>query len=399
MASQIPGYQVIRKIGEGGMSTVYLAIQLSVGREVALKVLSPKLRHNKSFAEKFYREANTLGLLSHPNIINVYDIGTHGEHYYMAMDYLSGASCKDLITSSQITPIQALRIVHDINAALGYVHEQGYLHLDIKPDNILFRQDGSAVLSDFGIAKEKLMARKSKNIAGTPHYMSPEQAQGLRLDERSDIYSLGVLFYELLTGLLPFHANDAVEIAIKHVSSPVPQLPEELNVFSPLVNSLLAKRPGARMQNATEIAHALDFVEARYLKHESQSVPFKVKASLYWYKILHASSSLATLRSRLNYSFKHGLVLRLAESEKHIPQVGNLTTGLAETAEGLTTQNTSKDSIAVALESAQAKKIASTTTIALAFGFVLLIFFMPDLFSACQQLISNLSQPEIIYVD
>ncbi len=173
MSSQIPGYQVVRKIGNGGMSSVYLAIQFSIGREVALKVLSPELRDDLSFAERFYREANIVGALSHPNVISIYDIGKHNQHYFMAMDYLPGPSCSDLVKDGQLSAVKSVHIVKDISQALAYVHEQGYIHCDIKPDNVLFRHDGTAVLTDFGIARELKNKSASNMISGTPHYMSP----------------------------------------------------------------------------------------------------------------------------------------------------------------------------------------------------------------------------------
>src|SRR5690606_30466750 len=199
---QIPGYRIIRKIAQGGMSTVYLAIQISVGRVVALKVMSPTLNGDPSFSERFQREANIVGQLSHPNIVAIYDIGRHENWNYIAMDYLPGGSVHDRMMKG-ITASEALGITRDIAIALDHAHEKGYVHRDIKPENILFRADNSAVLTDFGVAKGVGVVSRMTNVGqvvGTPHYMSPEQTRGRDLDARSDLYSLGVVFYEMLTG-------------------------------------------------------------------------------------------------------------------------------------------------------------------------------------------------------
>lgn len=256
----IPGYKILKKIGDGGMSSVYLSIQLSVGREVALKVLAPELRTDPEQGKKFFREANICGTLSHPNIISLYDVGNEGQFYYIAMDYLPGPSCADRIRRKKIPADDALRIMSDIVRALDYIHKNKVVHCDIKPDNILFRHDGSAVLTDFGIAKklEKKTTPASKIISGTPYYMSPEQFQAKPLDGRSDIYSLGIVFYEMLTGTVPFKGKEAVHVALKHISGEIPKLPNELSQFQTFLLKMLAKKPQARFQTAAELANAID---------------------------------------------------------------------------------------------------------------------------------------------
>lgn len=258
----IPGYKILKKIGDGGMSSVYLAIQLSVGREVALKVLSPELRNEKNFIEKFFREANIVGTLSHPNIVSIYDVGTHDGHYYIAMDYLPGDACSDRIRASEIDLHNGLRIIRDIASALDYAHERGFVHCDVKPDNILFRHDGSAVLTDFGIAIAANVASRGSiaGVAGTPHYMSPEQTQGSGIDGRADLYSLGVVFYEMLVHEVPFKGKDAVAVAMKHMTAPIPQLPDHLKEFQPVINRLLAKKPASRYQSGRELIAAIDAI-------------------------------------------------------------------------------------------------------------------------------------------
>ncbi|WP_341937070.1 bifunctional serine/threonine-protein kinase/formylglycine-generating enzyme family protein [Marinimicrobium sp. C2-29] len=259
----IPGYRIIRKINQGGMSSVYLAIQLSVGREVALKVMSPALNGDPVFSERFQREANIVGQLSHPNIVSIYDIGRYKNLNYIAMDYLAGGSIHEKMASGLSTQ-EALRITREIANALDHAHEKGYIHRDIKPENILFREDGSAVLSDFGVARTVSSASRMTNagtVVGTPHYMSPEQTRGKPVDGRADIYSLGVVFYEMLTGQVPYQADEAVAIAIKHLTAPIPKLPPQYQAYQKILNRLLAKEPDNRFQRGRELVAAIDALE------------------------------------------------------------------------------------------------------------------------------------------
>ncbi len=270
----IPGYRIVRKIRQGGMSTVYLAIQKSVDREVAIKVMSPSLASDPSFGSRFYREAKIVGQLSHPNIVSIYDVGSYKHYNYIAMDYLPGAPLQDRLERGIATP-EAIRIVREMASALDYAHERGYIHRDIKPDNILFRDDGSAVLCDFGIAKALKGNIKMTNIGsvlGTPHYMSPEQAQGKEIDGRADIYSLGVVFYEMLSGQVPFGGDDPVSVAVKHMSSPIPKLPAAQKAFQPIIEKMMAKRTSERYQTGREVIEALNALEAS-LKNTGQTSP------------------------------------------------------------------------------------------------------------------------------
>lgn len=260
----IPGYRIIRKIAQGGMSTVYLAIQQSVGREVALKVMSPALNGDPVFSERFQREANIVGQLSHPHIVSIYDIGRHKNLNYIAMDYLAGGSIHEKMASGLSTQ-EVLRITREVASALDHAHEKGYIHRDIKPENILFREDGSAVLSDFGVAKTVSSASRMTNagtVVGTPHYMSPEQTRGKPVDGRADIYSLGVVFYEMLTGQVPYQADEAVAIAIKHLTAPIPKLPPQYQTYQKILNQLLAKDPDNRFQRGRDLMAAIDALDA-----------------------------------------------------------------------------------------------------------------------------------------
>src|SRR6187551_1371197 len=222
---QIPGYTLIKKINSGGMATVYLATQHSVRRTVALKIMKPSLDKDPEFHQRFQREATIIGQLSHPNIIPIYDIGRHEGFNYISMEFLSKGALDEKILQG-ISTEHALEIALGIAAALEHAHSKGYVHRDIKPENILFREDGSAVLTDFGIArtiKSKANMTQVGAVIGTPYYMSPEQAKGESSDGRSDLYSLGVMLYEMLTGKRPFQADSSLALGIKHIHEQAPK--------------------------------------------------------------------------------------------------------------------------------------------------------------------------------
>ncbi|MFI2810100.1 bifunctional serine/threonine-protein kinase/formylglycine-generating enzyme family protein [Microbulbifer zhoushanensis] len=258
---EIPGYRILKKINQGGMSTVYLAVQRSVGRQVALKVMSPVLNADPIFSERFQREANIVGQLSHPNIVGIHDIGRFRSLNYIAMDFMPGGSVSDRFSNGVIDPMDALNITRQIALALDHAHGKGYVHRDLKPENILFREDGSAVLTDFGVARAVARTTRmtsSGMVVGTPHYMSPEQARGAAIDGRADIYSLGIVFYEMLTSVVPFQADEAVAIAIKHLTDPVPRLPARHSLYQGLIDRFLAKDPQDRFQRGLDVVDAID---------------------------------------------------------------------------------------------------------------------------------------------
>ncbi len=256
---QISGYQFEKIIGKGAMSTVYLALQESLGRRVAIKVLSPSLANDPIFSKRFIKEARIIGKLGHPHIVTIFDAGNLDDVYYIAMEYLEGGTLKERIKAG-LTPNQAVTILCQVARALGQAHQQHCIHRDIKPANILFRNPGAALLSDFGIAKntlDKTQLTAAGWRLGTPNYMSPEQALAKPTDARSDLYSLGVVFYEMLTGTRPFQGTDAFDIALKHVKEPIPVLPEPLGRFQPALKRMLAKDPGDRFANAEELVAAV----------------------------------------------------------------------------------------------------------------------------------------------
>ncbi len=275
---QIPGYKILRELGHGGMAHVYLAIQESFGREVALKVLSPHLADDEQFSKRFLREARIVSQLNHPNIITVFDAGKHGQHNYMSMEYIPGKDLKQLKDSTSRE--EALRIIKDVASALDFAGKKGIVHRDVKPENIMIHQlDHRVVLMDFGIAHgddaTQGMTQTGKAI-GTPHFMSPEQTKGLKVDHRSDIYSLGVVLFQLLAGNLPFDADSAVAVGIKHLTSPIPLLPAGLEIFQPIVNRCLSKEPKHRYQKAADLITALEQISNEQLeKINTQAIIFK----------------------------------------------------------------------------------------------------------------------------
>ncbi|MDO3386528.1 protein kinase [Gilvimarinus sp. SDUM040013] len=270
---EIPGYKIIDTLGEGGMATVYLAIQESFEREVALKVMSPQLSKDPSFGERFIREARIVSRLMHPNIVTVYDVGVHEGNHYLSMEYVPGHDLK--VNRYNLDLDVALAIVKDVAKALDYAGRKGYVHRDVKPENIMIHgEDGRAVLMDFGIARASDVASgmtQTGTTMGTPHYMSPEQAKGAKVDPRSDLYSLGVVLFQLVCGYVPFDADSAVAVGIMHVSDAIPDLPEHLAVFQPIINRALAKKPDQRYQNGAEFIADLDALpraEIEKVKHQ-----------------------------------------------------------------------------------------------------------------------------------
>ncbi|MEN8129419.1 MAG: serine/threonine-protein kinase [Pseudomonadota bacterium] len=258
---EIPGYKIESLIGQGGMAKVYLAIQESLQRKVALKVMAESLGGDAQFCERFLKEGRIIAQLSsHPDIVTIYDIGYTGSVYYMAMEYIEGADLKQRIQRKTDLD-QPLAIVRQIASALGYAHSKGFVHRDVKPANILFNEDGAAMLTDFGIAKAVSSNTQLTQVGftvGTPEYMSPEQAMGLEIDARSDLYSLGIVFYEVLTGHKPFTGKDPFSLAYMHVNSPVPRLTEELGCYQPLIDGLLAKQPEQRFESAARLIECID---------------------------------------------------------------------------------------------------------------------------------------------
>jgi len=262
---KIPGYQMHKQLGRGGMAAVFLATQESIDREVAIKVMLPELGADPNFGDRFIREAKIVARLTHPNIVAIYDVGTSGSYHYMSMELLPGGELKDKIGDTGLPLPEALQITRQVAAALHYAHEHGYVHRDVKPENVLFRKDGTAVLSDFGIARAHDAAATRMTatgaVVGTPYYMSPEQAQGKELDGRSDLYSLGIMFFEMITGTVPYKGESALSIGIKHLKDPIPRLPGQLAKYQGLLDKMVAKNPEDRWQTGVEIVAAIETLQ------------------------------------------------------------------------------------------------------------------------------------------
>jgi len=260
---EIPGYHILRQLGRGGMATVYLATQESVQREVALKVMSPALLVDPDFAERFLLEARIAAKLHHRHVVGIHDVARYGDYNTIAMEYLGGGPVLPRDGSTRPVPF-ALRVTREIALALNYAHAKGFVHRDVKPDNILLREDGSSALTDFGIARAADAATRMTRtgaVVGTPHYMSPEQARGRSVDGRADLYSLGVVLHEMLLGRVPYTAEDSLAVGIMHVNEPVPILPERFAALQPLLGRMLAKQPDDRFQSGQQLAEAIERLE------------------------------------------------------------------------------------------------------------------------------------------
>lgn len=258
-AIEIPGYKIIKTLGVGGQATVYLAIQQGFDREVALKIMSPALAADPTFGERFIREAKIVAKLSHARIVTVYDVGESGSFYYLAMEYMRGEELKTQIAKG-IKVKDTLVIIAKIAQVLHFAHKKGYVHRDVKSENILFDDNQQPVLTDFGIAKasnSSTQMTQTGKLIGTPEYMSPEQCRGRKLDGRSDLYSLGIILYEMMTRKVPFTGQDSVSVCIQHVTKPIPHLPTRHSHFQWLIDSLLAKNPDDRFQTGQELANAI----------------------------------------------------------------------------------------------------------------------------------------------
>ena len=260
-------YRIVRKLGTGGMADVYLAEDQELGRRVAIKILNDRHAADDQFVERFRREAKNAAGLSHPNIVSVYDRGTAEGTYYIAMEYLDGRSLKELIVSRGPAPVKtAVEYARQVLAAVGFAHRHGIVHRDIKPHNVLVTgDDGRLKVTDFGIARSGAsQMTEVGSIIGTAQYLSPEQARGSPVDQTSDLYSVGVVLYELLTGQVPFTGETPLEIAMKHLSE-VPKPPSELRPEVPhdldlVVLRALAKDPADRYQTAEEMDADLERV-------------------------------------------------------------------------------------------------------------------------------------------
>ncbi|MFA6001409.1 MAG: Stk1 family PASTA domain-containing Ser/Thr kinase [Thermoleophilia bacterium] len=257
-------YEIIRRLGSGGMADVYLAKDTHLGREVAIKILYKRYARDEEFVARFRREAQSAAALNHPHIVSIFDRGEADGSYYIAMEYLEGKSLKEVIPENGLEPVRAIEISMQILQALQFAHENNVIHRDIKPHNIVINGRGQVKVTDFGIARAGTAPAMTEtgSIIGTAQYLSPEQAKGKAVEQSSDLYSMGVVLYEMLTGKVPFEGENPVAIALKHLSDmPVPpqalapRIPDNLNA---VVMRALAKDPRDRYPTAEEFIADLE---------------------------------------------------------------------------------------------------------------------------------------------
>lgn len=266
LPEKIGRYEVTSELGRGGMATVYRAVDPNSGREVAIKVLPREMMHDPQFRSRFEREIKMIASLEHPAIVPVYDVGDIDGQPYFVMRFMTGGSLSDMIEKGSISVEETAKIIEKVAQGLAYAHRKGVIHRDLKPDNILFNDDGEPFISDFGVAKlsESTSNLTGSGVIGTPAYMSPEQAQGSDIDLRSDVYGLGVIVYQMLSGHQPYSADTPMGVVVKHITEPVPEilkilpnLPEDVDA---VIKTAMAKDKNQRYPNTIELAKALNTV-------------------------------------------------------------------------------------------------------------------------------------------
>jgi serine/threonine-protein kinase PpkA len=256
---KISGYDIKELLREGGEASVYLARDTVNSRDVALKVFSGPA--DDAFLRRFVRQAYIIGGLRHEHIVRVFEASTSGDYFFIAMEYCPRGSLADELAENGVLGAdRALHILRCIAQALACAHAQDVVHRDLKPGNILLRDDGTPILTDFGIAKLLGHFSYTRATLGTPHYMSPEQVRNQKLGRSSDFYSLGCVFWEMLTGTVPYEADTNLSIPSKHLFAPVPRLPKHYASYQPLLNRLMAKDPDDRFQSAEALLEALKII-------------------------------------------------------------------------------------------------------------------------------------------
>ena len=264
-------YELVAQQGSGGMSVIYRALDRSLGRMVAVKILRPNLTKDPELLQKFQQEARTFAMMSHPNIVTVHDVGSDGATHYIVMEMVEGDDLKKLIKSRGALPLdKALDLGIQICAALGFAHRSKLVHADVKPQNILINRDGVVKVTDFGIAQaltDTLPQERSEVVWGSPHYFAPEQARGEKPTPASDVYSIGIVLFEMVTGRLPFVGRSQRELALAHLQADIPQaidtnsdLPVEL---SNVIFKVMSKRPNDRYKHADQLGHILQQIRER----------------------------------------------------------------------------------------------------------------------------------------
>ncbi len=259
---RLNGYLMLRKLGAGGMSTIFLAQHLAKGIPMALKILDSQLIEDERFLHQFMREYNLISHIDDPHVVHIYEQGFTDTHVYIAMEYFGRGDLKDRLRLGAMPPAMALGIFCQVLKSLQVIHAHGIVHGDLKPQNLMFREDDSVALIDFGVARQSDVTAGHGSEGtiptfGTPYYMSPEQCEGLPGDHRCDIYSAGTILFEMLSGARPYTGKAAVEVMAQHIGAPVPHLPNAVAAYQPLLDRLLAKSPEDRYQDAGALAQAL----------------------------------------------------------------------------------------------------------------------------------------------
>ena len=269
---RIPGIKVLRLIGEGGMSRVYLASRESDDEPLVVKILRSEILSDNKTLQRFMEEYSMVERISSRHVARIYGHGTSEEHAYLVMEFFEGGDLNKRLDGKALRSDDALRLLRELMFALGDIHEKGILHRDLKPQNLMFREDGSLALVDFGIAKhvDSIDRTSHGEVLGTPRYMSPEQVQGRALDLRTDIYSAGVLLYQMLTGQHMFVGETAIEVAMHHINTDPPVLPDHLAMYQGLMDKLVEKDRDARFRNADEV---LGFLSRKYSQSHGGASP------------------------------------------------------------------------------------------------------------------------------
>jgi DNA-binding NarL/FixJ family response regulator len=258
----VVGYKFIRMIGEGGMSKIYLAEREEDNKSIVLKILELEKVQDMDLIRRFTREAELVADLDSPHIVSIYEHGFSNEFGFIAMEFFTRGDLQQRL-KDKITLEQTQIYIYHIALGLQAIHEIGVVHRDLKPSNIMFRSDDSLVIGDFGISKQfdsNTALTEVNSVIGTPHYMSPEQGEGKPVDIRTDIYSAGVIFFELLSGKRPYRGSSAASLIYKHVHADIPKLPDDLIQYQEIIERVLAKNPDDRYQSATEFIKALEAV-------------------------------------------------------------------------------------------------------------------------------------------
>ncbi len=251
----IPGIKVLHLIGEGGMARVYLASRDGDDEPLVVKILRPEVTSDRNALARFLEEYSMVERIQSRHVARIYAHGTSEEHAYLVMEFFEGGDLNQRLAGRALPPEESVKLFRELMFALGDIHEKGILHRDLKPQNLMFRNDGSLAIVDFGIAKhiDSVDRTSHGEILGTPRYMSPEQVQGRALDLRTDIYSAGVLLFQMLTGQHLFDGETAVEVALHHLNTPPPSLPDRLAHYQRLMDKLVEKDRDARFRNADEV--------------------------------------------------------------------------------------------------------------------------------------------------